>query len=231
MQQRKKWGILFIFDLVSKKHFLYETNIKLQLDFKENYNNDVLTKTFIKLTGLYVYMYFCGIAISPFHELIFFSHSLCNVRISADGEIRCHRIYLWCQSIRSAHGLRTRFRHFVWSAITNTSQQTKETKAFLTDKHPKNLVPTKMWTSELIFRSQVGEFYFSSIYRGIRIFAPCSILFFFSNIHFTSINTRSILFSDTFAFYLVNRFNFILFVSNFNADKFISDISAYLLHF
>lgn len=167
----------------------------------------------------------------------FFSHSfsLCNVRNSVDGEIRCHRIDLWCQFIRSAHGLRTRFRHFVWSAITNTSQQTKETKALPTDKHPKNLVPTKMWTSELIFRSQIGEFYFSSIYRGIRIFAHCSIqfslLFFFSKNHFTSINTRSILFSDTFAFYFVNHFNFILFVTNFNADKFMFAINTYLSHF
>lgn len=71
MQQRKKWGILYIFDLVSKKNFLYETNIKLQLDINQNYNNDVLKKTFIKLTGLYVFVCFCGIATSPFHELIF----------------------------------------------------------------------------------------------------------------------------------------------------------------
>lgn len=87
------------------------------------------------------------------------SHSLTSCRstvfacISIHCEMVWHRFLTFCQFLKSAHGLKTRFTHFVWSATTNNQpKHTKFRNGRINTVHkPTKTSLTKMWTSELLY--------------------------------------------------------------------------------
>lgn len=133
----------------------------------------------------------------PHASSISFSFALAPIAIFG----ACILMMLWngmaaispvtCQFIKSAHGLRTRFIYFVWSATTNNSLQTKRIPRQSSAQVNKQKPPIKMWTSYL--NIPIGEFYvFITIAHNIGNY--CTFLHWFlftsSNVSFNSIWKR-----------------------------------------